>query len=69
MRKNVIIVGADVSLSLHVDNERKDISIPGKGQARRLGYTTSAVEAKYPINFTQSGKRSVLSLHCNGNNS
>ena len=26
-------------------------------------------EAKYPINFTQSGKRFVLSLHCNGSNS
>ena len=28
-----------------------------------------AAEAKYPINFTQSGKRFVLSLHCNGSNS
>ena len=26
-------------------------------------------EAKYPINFTQSGKRFVLSLHYNGSNS
>ena len=29
----------------------------------------TATEAKFPINFTQSGKRFVLSLHCNGSNS
>ena len=31
--------------------------------------TTLTAEAKYPINFTQSGKRFVLSLHYNGINS
>ena len=31
--------------------------------------TVLTAEAKYPINFTQSGKRFVLSLHCNGRNS
>ena len=29
----------------------------------------STPEAKYPINFTQPGKKIVLSLHCNGSNS
>ena len=29
---------------------------------------TLTAEAKYPISFTQSGKRFVLSLHYNGNN-
>ena len=43
--------------------------ITGEGPTRGLDYTTLAAEAKYPINFTQSGKRSVLSLHYNGNNS
>ena len=28
----------------------------------------SLSEARYPINFTHSGKRFVLSLHCNGRN-
>ena len=30
---------------------------------------TLTAEAKYPINFKQSGKIFVLSLHCNGSNS
>ena len=29
---------------------------------------TLTAEAKYPINFTQSGKRFSLSLHYNGSN-
>ena len=29
----------------------------------------TTAETKYPINFTQSGKRFVLSLHQNGSNS
>ena len=29
---------------------------------------TLTAEAKYPISFTQSGKRFVLSLHYNGSN-
>ena len=36
---------------------------------RGLDDTTLTAETKYPINFTQSGKRFVLSLHCNGSNS
>ena len=34
-----------------------------------LDYTTGTKEAKYPIDFIQSEKRFVLSLHCNGSNS
>ena len=36
---------------------------------RGLDDTTLTAETKYPFNFTQSGKRFVLSLHCNGSNS
>ena len=35
----------------------------------RLDDTTLTAEAKYPISFTQSRKRFVLSLHYNGSNS
>ena len=35
---------------------------------QRLNHTLPA-EAKYPINFTQSGKGFVLSLYYNGSNS
>ena len=34
-----------------------------------LDDTTITAEAEYPINFTESGKRFVLTLHYNGSNS
>ena len=47
--KNVIIFGADMSSSVHVDNKGKDILILGEG--------------KYHIHFTQSGKRFVSKVY------
>ena len=41
----------------------------GEGPTYALDDTTLTEEAKYPNNFIQSGKRFVLSLHYNGNNS
>ena len=67
--KNVIIFGTDMSSSVHVDNKGKDILILGEGPAQGLDDTTLTAEAKYPIDFTKSGKRFVLSLHYNGGNS
>ena len=67
--KNTIIFGAQISLSVHVDNKGKDILILGKGPIKGLDDTTLTAEAKYPTNFTQSGKRFVLSLHYNESNS
>ena len=58
-----------MSSSVHVDNKGKDILILGEGPTQGLDDTTLTAEAKYPINFTQSGKRFVLSLHYNGSNS
>ena len=57
-----------MSSSVNVNNKGKDILILGKGPSQGLNHTLTA-EAKYPINFTQSGKRFVLSLHYNGSNS
>ena len=54
---------------MYVDNKGKDILILGEGTTQGLNDTTLTAEAKYPINFTQSGKRFVLSLHYNGCNS
>ena len=67
--KNVIIFGVDVNSSVDVDNKGKDILILGEGPTQGLDDTTLKAEAKYPINFTQSGRRFVLSLHYNGSNS
>ena len=58
-----------MSSYLHVDNKGKDILILGEGPTQRLDDTAITAEAKYPINFTQSGKRFVLSLHYNESNS
>ena len=62
MEKNVIIFGADMSSSVHVDNKGKDILILGEGPTWGLDDTTLTAEVKYSINFSQSGKRFVLSL-------
>ena len=56
----MIIFGADISSSVHVDNKGKDILIPGERPTQILGDTTLTAEAKYPINFTQPGKRFLL---------
>ena len=69
MGKIVINFGADMSSSMHVDNKRKDILILGEEPIQKFDDTTLTAEAKYPINFTQSGKRFVLSPHYNGSNS
>ena len=61
--KNLILFGADLSSSVHIDNKNKVILILGEGTIQGLGDTTLTAEAKYPINFTQSGKRFILSLH------
>ena len=45
-----------MSSSVHIDNKNKDILIVDQGPAQGLDDTTLTAEAKYPINFTQSGK-------------
>ena len=54
---------------MHNDNRDKDILILGEGPTQGLGDTTLTAESKYFINFTQSVKRFVLSVHYNGSNS
>ena len=54
---------------MHIDNKNKNILILGEGPTQGLDDNTLTEEAKYLINFTQSGKRFVLSLHYNGSKS
>ena len=68
-RKNVIIFGVDNSSSVHIDGRNKNILVLGEGPTQGLEDATITAEAKYPINFTESEKRFVLSLHYNGSNS
>ena len=57
-----------MSSSVHIDNKGKDSLILGEGPTQGLDDMTLTAEAKYPISFTQSGKRFVLRLHHNGSN-
>ena len=59
--ENVIIFWFDNSSSLHVDNKKNDILVLSEGPIQWLADTTIKAEAKYPINFTQSGKNYVTS--------
>ena len=54
--------GADMRSSVHIDQKNKDILIICEGPAQGLDDTTLAAKTKYYFNFTQSGKRFVLSL-------
>ena len=57
-----------MSSHVHVDNKNKDILILDDGPTQGLDDTTLTAEAKYPISFTQSGKKFILNLHYNGSN-
>ena len=45
---------------MHIDNKGKDIFILVEGATQGLDNTTLTAEAKYSINFKQSGKRSTI---------
>ena len=66
--QNVLIFGADMSNSIHIDNKGKDILVLGRGPAQGLESTLTA-EKMYSINFTVPKKKFCLSLHYNGGNS
>ena len=69
MGKNVIIFGADMSSSVHIDNEKRNILILDEGPTQGLDDTILTEEAIYPTNFIQLNKRFVLSLNSNESNS
>ena len=40
--QNVLIFGVDMSSSVHIDNEKKDILVLGKGPTQGLEHTSTA---------------------------
>ena len=66
--QNVLIFGADMSCSIHIDNKKNDILVLGREPTQGLESTLTA-EKMYSINFTVTKKRFCLSLHYNGANS
>ena len=65
--QNVIIFGAGMSFSAHIDNKKKYILILGKERTQGLQHTLTA-EKMYTINFTVTKKIFCLRLHYNGAN-
>ena len=65
--RNVIIFGVDMSFSKHANNKANNIYVMGKDYVQKINDTTIYAEDKR--NFTDPGKKFVLSLHCNGNDS
>ena len=57
-----------MSSSPHIDNEKKDILVFGKGQTQGLESTLTA-EKMYSINFAITKNRFCLRLHYHGANS
>ena len=60
--QNVLIFSADMSISIHIDNKRKDILVLGRGPTQGSESTLTA-EKMYSINFTVTKKKFCLSLH------
>ena len=52
--KKVIILGFDMSSSVHIDSKTKGIIILGKCSTKQLDDTTLTAEAQYSINFSIS---------------
>ena len=59
--QNVLIFGADMSSSSHIDNKKKDILVLGKGPTQGLEHTLTA-EKMYSINFTKAKTKFCLTL-------
>ena len=66
--QNVLIFGADMSSSIHIDNKKKDILVLGRGPTQGLESTLTA-QKMFLINFTVTKKIFCLSLHYNGGTS
>ena len=64
----MLIFGADMSSSIHVDKNKNNILVLGRGPTQGLDSTLTA-EKMHSINFTVTKRKFCLSLHYNGANS
>ena len=65
--QNVLIFGADMNSSAHIDNKKKVIFVLGKGPTQGLEHTLTA-EKMCLINFRVTKKKFCLNLHYNEEN-
>ena len=66
---NVIIFGADLSSSVHVNNKVNNVLVLGKALVQGINGTAIYAEKMYSTNFTVNNKKFCLSLYYNGDNS
>ena len=69
LARNVIIFGVDMSFSKHAKNKANNIYVIGKDYITKINDTTIYAEKMFYRNFTELGKKFILSLHYNGDNS
>ena len=67
--RNALIFGPDMSSSVHATNRANHIYVMGKAFDQSINDTTLYTEKKIYRNFTDPGKKFVLSLHYNGDES
>ena len=67
--RNVLIFGADMRFSVHTTNRANHIYLMGTGLTEGINDTTIYAEKNFYRNFTDFGKKCVLSLHYNDDNS
>ena len=67
--RNVLIFGEDMSLSVHATNRANNIYLMGEGLTQGIDDTTLYVEKNYYRNFANPGKKFLLRLHYNGDDS
>ena len=67
--RNVLIFGADMSFSVHKTNRANHIYLMGTGLTQGINDTTIYALKNFYRNFTDPGKKFVLTLHYNGDDS
>ena len=67
--RNVLIFGADMSFSVHATNRANHIYLMDTLFTQGINDTTIYAEKNFCRNFIDFGKKFVLSLHYNGDNS
>ena len=67
--RNVLIFGADMSFSVHATNRANNIYVMAEAFVQGINDTTIYAEKNIYRSFTDPGKKFVLILHYNGDNS
>ena len=67
--RNALIFRIDMSFSAHETNRANHIYLMGDGLTQDINDTTLYVEKNYWRNFTDPGKKFIISLHYNGDES